>query len=423
MPIFRSEIGDGSSVPGTREHGSDPLSKDHDFFVESNMLRLKGASRVDIGAVFPAQASRIGMPKAGAPVQKWVSPSLAKKGKAVGGSLPSGLRVADRSDTGLAKKSSKRVRSVVIFREGGSLADSAVAELQVSVTSSKPFRKRVLVAFTNADNGDLLPLYQKRNNPLVRLFKVRFEPGFPDLVNGKIEIMLEGFADSVSATVIFGKDGALMVTSGASFTMGSNRASYVAKDTDAINASADIADAIDAASRWGSTFAGAALSGRQSPGLIGGNFTQVSRIETPDLDDVTPTVANQFAGKESSKEKEAIGKVVEFGPDPVVGVGNGSGRCKASGSVIARMDGAGIVLFRRLGGVPIHFPVIYPFGIVLVIVLPPRSSILILVIVIRSESLSARWVGGILLCLDLYCYVVPDCQWKGSGHAGLEVSL
>ena len=133
--------------------------------------------------------------------------------------------------------------------------------------------------------------------------------------------------------------------------------------------------------------------------------------------------------KKKKKKKSHFFKltnpVVEFDPDPVVGVGNGSGRCKASGSVIARMDGAGIVLSRRLGGVPIHFPVIYPFGIVLVIVLPPRSSILVLVIVIRSESSSARWVGGILLCLDLYCYVVPDvlCQWKGSGHAGLEVSL
>ena len=43
------------------------------------------------------------------------------------------------------------------------------------------------------------------------LFKVRYEPGFPDLVNGNIEIMSEGFADSVSATIMFGKDGALMV--------------------------------------------------------------------------------------------------------------------------------------------------------------------------------------------------------------------
>ena len=32
MLIFRSEIGDGSSVPGTREHGSDPFPKDHVFF-------------------------------------------------------------------------------------------------------------------------------------------------------------------------------------------------------------------------------------------------------------------------------------------------------------------------------------------------------------------------------------------------------
>ena len=32
LPIFRSEFGDGSSVPGTREHGSDPFPKDHDFF-------------------------------------------------------------------------------------------------------------------------------------------------------------------------------------------------------------------------------------------------------------------------------------------------------------------------------------------------------------------------------------------------------
>ena len=37
------------------------------------------------------------MPKAGTPFQNWVSPSLAKKGRAVNGSPPSGLRGADRS--------------------------------------------------------------------------------------------------------------------------------------------------------------------------------------------------------------------------------------------------------------------------------------------------------------------------------------
>ena len=135
------------------------------FFAESNMMHLKGAARVDIGAVFPAQASRIGMPKAGVPIQKWVSPSLAKKreGRRWFSSVwSSGW---DRSGTGLAKMSSKQVSSVVNFREVGSLADSAVAELQVLAMSSKPFRKGVLFALTNSYNGDLLPHYQKRNNP------------------------------------------------------------------------------------------------------------------------------------------------------------------------------------------------------------------------------------------------------------------
>ena len=40
----------------------------------------------------------------------------------------------------------------------------------------------------------------------------------------------------------------------------------------------------------------------------------------------------------------------------------------------------------------IHFPVMYPVGIVLVILLQPGSSILVFVIIIRSELLSARWV-------------------------------
>ena len=74
LPIFRSEIGDGSSVPGIREHGSDPFLKDHDYFIESNMPGLKGAARVDIGfrkasgcwgsacvGAFPTQECRIGV--------------------------------------------------------------------------------------------------------------------------------------------------------------------------------------------------------------------------------------------------------------------------------------------------------------------------------------------------------------------------
>ena len=185
------------------------------------------------------------------------------------------LRVEDRSDTGLAKNSSKRVSSVVIFREGGSLAYSAIAVLQVSAMGAKPFRKRVLrnnpsvraccgrwlvemflhfsrtelvsaaLALARSDPGGFLlpdfsdptpsdcwslsldsnvdvqvtPRTKKVGGfglPILSsgysgLFKVRFEPGFPDRVNCSIEIMSEGFADSASVTVIFGKDCTLMV--------------------------------------------------------------------------------------------------------------------------------------------------------------------------------------------------------------------
>ena len=67
--VFRSANNAGSSVPGTKEHGSDPFPRDHVVFVESYMPGLKGAAGECLGcrkesgcrdSTFPAQSSRIG---------------------------------------------------------------------------------------------------------------------------------------------------------------------------------------------------------------------------------------------------------------------------------------------------------------------------------------------------------------------------
>ena len=73
LPVFQSANGDRISVPGTREHGSDPFLRDHDLFVESNMPGHKEAVGVLLGyrkasglldsafdEAVPTQVSRIG---------------------------------------------------------------------------------------------------------------------------------------------------------------------------------------------------------------------------------------------------------------------------------------------------------------------------------------------------------------------------
>ena len=58
LPVFRSEIGEGSSVPGTREHGSDPFPKGHVFFVESKMLGLVAFRTYMVFAVLARASSK-----------------------------------------------------------------------------------------------------------------------------------------------------------------------------------------------------------------------------------------------------------------------------------------------------------------------------------------------------------------------------
>ena len=373
LPFFLLEIGDGSLVPGSREHGSDPLPKDH------------GTGRCFL-TVFMIPKSWVSDPG----FHSLSTPSTPSLGLFLRSDMGGGCLTGNIA-LGLATKGS-----------GYCCPDQVEGDLggpDLWIVPSTPFCFRF--AKSVDDKG----------------------------INGGSR------SESVAPILSDGRHN--LLNFGASFPMGLNRASYVAKAAaEAIDASADTADAIDVASRRDSTFASAAVFGQQFLGLIGGNPTQASWIETLNPDDVMPTVANsgvrliqmpsyglsgllstgvepgspdpvvgrkdrRFVGNESSMAKEAIGTATEFDPDPFVGVGNGRGRCKASGSVIARMDGDafGLYVTKFLGtfysderAESIHFPVMYPVGIVLVILLQPGSSILVLVIIIRSELLSARWV-------------------------------
>ena len=61
-------------------------------------------------------------------------------------------------------------------------------------------------------------------------------------------------------------------------------------------------------------------------------------VEPGSPDPVVGKKGRRFVGKESSTGKEATKEAMEFGPDPVVGVGKGSGRCKASISYSYKID-------------------------------------------------------------------------------------
>ena len=239
--------------PLTRKNGSSGSNDDFDSFLSSDLLEA------DMAGVCPSRSKGEDRPSM------------------IGSSLRGGLSL-------LCIPSKKKV-----FLSMYEVGDPEVADLQFSNLRGQPFLKRVL------PSGFLRHFIKVLNGTGAGV--VVSQAVCPDLVPTVfVEVwigLVNGFVDAAI------KDPTLSTCSLSSF-MRSSASRSPDLDGVAVTDAANIANA----SRRGSTYAGAAVTGRQIPGFTGGFPSQASRIVTPDPGDRDGLSVGPHVGRDATPTVE-----------------------------------------------------------------------------------------------------------------------